>query len=138
EPELALRMATLSAAERFGLPDRGALTPGRRADLCVLSAGDGFEVARTFVLGAEVVDTGPAPAPVPPAGRPVRCRLPSAGELVPEVDGCARVIELVPGQVRTRAADLPVQAGTLPDLDRDLLPAAVCDAYRGSGTGVGV
>jgi adenine deaminase len=31
EPELALRMATLSAAERFGLSDRGALTPGRRA-----------------------------------------------------------------------------------------------------------
>ena len=138
EPELALRMATLSAAERFGLPDRGALTPGRRADLCVLAAGDGFEVARTFVLGAEVVDTGPAPGPVSPAERPVRCRLPSAGELVPEVDGCARVIELVPGQVRTRAADLPVHAGTLPDLDRDLLPAAVCDAYRGSGTGVGL
>jgi adenine deaminase len=36
KPELALRMATLSAAERFGLSDRGALTPGRRADFCVI------------------------------------------------------------------------------------------------------
>ncbi len=68
----------------------------------------------------------------------MRCRIPSAADLVPTVDGCARVIELVPGQVRTRAVDLPVRAGSLPDLGRDLLPAAVCDAYRGTGTGIGI
>lgn len=138
EPELALRMATLSAAERFGLADRGALAPGRRADLCVLSPGSAFAVARTFVCGMEVVDPGPKPAPIPPPARPMRCRTPSAADLVPAVDGCARMIEIVPGQVRTRAVDLPVRAGSLPDLDRDLLPAAVCDAYRGTGTGVGI
>ncbi len=138
EPELALRMATLSAAERFGLADRGALAPGRRADLCVLAPGDGFAVARTFVCGEEVVDRGPGPAPVPPPARPMRCRVPSAVELVPEIDGCARVIELVPGQIRTRAVDLAVHAGSLPDVGRDLLPAAVCDAYRGTGTGLGI
>jgi adenine deaminase len=48
------------------------------------------------------------------------------------------VIEIVPGQVRTRAVDLPVRAGSLPDIGRDLLPAAVCDAYRGTGTGLGI
>ncbi len=138
EPELALRMATLSAAERFGLADRGALAPGRRADLCVLAPGDVFAVARTFVCGAEVVDPGPEPAPVPTPARPMRCRIPSAADLVPAVDGCARVIEIVPGQVRTRAVDLPVRAGSLPDIGRDLLPAAVCDAYRGTGNGVGL
>ncbi len=36
EPELALRMATLSPAERFGLSDRGALTPGGK-QISVLS-----------------------------------------------------------------------------------------------------
>ena len=138
ELELALRMATLSAAERFGLADRGALAPGRRADLCVLAPGDVFAVARTFVCGAEVVDPGPEPTPVPTPARPMRCRIPSAADLIPAVDGCARVIELVPGQVRTRAIDLPVPAGSLPDVGRDLLPAAVCDAYRGAGTGVGI
>lgn len=138
EPELALRMATLSAAERFDLADRGALAPGRRADLCVLAPGDGFAIARTFVCGKEVVDQGPTPTPVPPPARPMRCRVPVAGELVPVVDGCSRVIELVPGQIRTRAVDIAVQAGSLPDTARDLLPAAVCDAYRGTGTGVGI
>jgi adenine deaminase len=138
EPELALRMATLSAAERFGLADRGALAPGRRADLCVLAPGDAFAVSRTFVCGAEVVDHGATPVPVPVPARPMRCRRPRAAELVPTVDGCARVIEIVPGQVRTRALDLPVRAGSLPDIGRDLLPAAVCDAYRGTGTGLGI
>lgn len=138
EPELALRMATLSAAERFGLADRGALAPGRRADFCVLAEGDRFAIARTFVCGEEVIDRGPAPAPVPPPPRPVRCRVPAAPDLVPAVDGCVRVIELVPGRIRTRAVDLAVQAGSLPDPGRDLLIAAVCDAYRGTGTGLGI
>jgi adenine deaminase len=138
ELELALRMATLSAAERFGLADRGALAPGRRADICVLAPGENFVIARTFVCGAEVVDTGPVPAPVPPPGRPMHCRVPAAADLVPAVEGWIRVIEIVPGQVRTRAVDLPVRASSLPDIARDLLVAAVCDAYRGTGTGVGV
>lgn len=138
EPELALRMATLSAAERFGLADRGALSPGRRADFCVLAPGDGLAVVRTFVGGAEIVDRGAAPTPVPPPSRSMRCRVPTASDLVPNVDGCARVIELVPGQIRTRAVDVTVRAGSLPDLGRDLLPAAVCDAYRGTGTGLGI
>jgi len=43
-PELALRMATLSAAERFGLHDRGALAPGRRADFCIVSDPEKFVV----------------------------------------------------------------------------------------------
>ncbi|HIH02933.1 MAG TPA: adenine deaminase, partial [Methanoregulaceae archaeon] len=120
ELELALRMATLSAAERFRLADRGALAPGRRADLCVLAPGDAFAIARIFVCGEEIVDPGPVPAPVPPPVRPMRCRVPAAGELVPAVDGCARVIELVPGQIRTRAVDVAVQAGSLPDPGRDL------------------
>ncbi|MEN6342232.1 MAG: adenine deaminase C-terminal domain-containing protein [Methanospirillum sp.] len=138
ELELALRMATLSAAERFGLVDRGALEPGRRADFCVLTEDDDFSIARTFVCGAEVVDPGPKPAPVPPPARRMECRLPAPGDLLPAVDGCTRVIELVPGQVRTRAVDLSVHPGSIPDIARDLLPAVVCDAYRGTGTGVGI
>lgn len=136
EPEVALRTATLSAAERFGLTDRGALTPGRRADFCVLVPGSGVEVSRTFVGGVEHGDPGPCPVPVPSPERPVRCRPPTPDDLRPRVGGCARVIEIVPGQVRTRAVE--VEVDTVPDTGRDLLVAAVCDAYRASGTGIGV
>ncbi|MCQ2356446.1 MAG: amidohydrolase family protein, partial [Methanocorpusculum sp.] len=34
---LALRMATLSAAECFGLTDRGVIAPDRVADFCILA-----------------------------------------------------------------------------------------------------
>ena len=39
-PITALRMATLNAAETFGLTDRGAIGPGRRADLVVTPSLD--------------------------------------------------------------------------------------------------
>lgn len=43
--ELAIRMATLSAAECFGLADRGLISPGRRADFCVLAKTDRFVIS---------------------------------------------------------------------------------------------
>ena len=64
EPELALRMATLSPAERFGLSDRGALTPGRRADFCIIDDLQQFIVKKVFVKGKEVHPSFPYPAPV--------------------------------------------------------------------------
>jgi len=54
EPVLALRMATLSAAERFGLTDRGALVPGRIADFCVLESDAEFRVHHTWKCGVRV------------------------------------------------------------------------------------
>ena len=63
KPELALRMATLSAAERFGLSDRGALTPGRRADFCVVDDPQSFRVKKVFVQGKEIADPVHVPAP---------------------------------------------------------------------------
>ena len=138
ELELALRMATLSAAERFHLEDRGALTPGRRADFCVLAPGEEFHVARTFVGGVEVVDRGTAPARVTGPMRPMRCQVPTAKELALRLEGKARVIELVPGQIQTRAVDIPLSDALLPDPSSDLLVGVVCDAYRGTGYGLGI
>ena len=58
-PVTALRMATLNAAEWFGLHDRGAVAPGRRADLIVFD-----DLAK---LMPEMVFAGG------PAGRRKRC-----------------------------------------------------------------
>ena len=53
-PELAIRMATLSPAERFGLSDRGALVPGRRADFCIVDDPHRFVITKVFRGGVEV------------------------------------------------------------------------------------
>jgi adenine deaminase len=136
EVEQALRMATLSAAGRFGLHDRGALAPGRLADFCVVDDPDRFKVIRTFKRGVEVVDAGYRP-PACPAS-PMHVRVPEPGEIWMTGRGEARVIEIVPGQITTRDLRCPVDAAGIPDLDRDILKAVVTDRYRATGSGVGL
>ena len=128
EPELALRMATLSAAERFGLSDRGALTPGRRADFCVVDDLHRFIVKKVFVGGKEVHPAHSVPRTSPPS--PFTCRVPSAGELRITGSGEARVIGLVPHQIITDSLRYPLTAQDIPDLHRDILKVVVCSRYR--------
>ncbi|WP_292410922.1 MULTISPECIES: adenine deaminase [unclassified Methanoculleus] len=134
--EQALRMATLSAAGRFGLSDRGALAPGRIADFCVVDDPDRFRVVRTFKRGVEVVDAGYRP-PVCPAA-PMHARVPGPRDIRITGRGEARVIGIVPGQIVTRDLRCPVDAAAVPDTDRDILKAVVTDRYRANGSGVGL
>ena len=102
EPELALRMATLSPADRFGLSDRGALSPGRRADFCVFDDPAEFNVRRVFRAGREIQKSAPTvtTAALPPSfhGRP-----PTDDEMKITGSGTARVIGLVPNQIVTES-----------------------------------
>jgi adenine deaminase len=134
--ELALRAATLTAAERFRLADRGAIAPGRRADFCVLADGDGFRVKETYILGRRYEDPGYREAACPKPQ--VTCRLPRPEDLAMNGKGTARVIGLVEGQIVTEALTLQVDTAGLPDLERDILKVTVCDRYRGEGAGVGL
>ncbi|NMA10842.1 MAG: adenine deaminase [Methanomicrobiales archaeon] len=136
EVEQALRMATLSAAGRFGLHDRGALAPGRLADFCVVDDPDRFRVLKTFKRGAEVIDAGYLPPACPAA--PMHVRVPEPGDIRITGRGEARVIGIVPGQITTRDMRCSVDAAGIPDIDRDILKAVVTDRYRGSGSGVGL
>lgn len=136
EPELALRMATLSAAERFGLSDRGALTPGRRADFCVVDGLHQFIIKRVFVLGKEVNPAYSVPLTSPPS--PFSCRIPSADEIRIRGSGEARVIGLVPHQIITESLRYTIVAQDIPDLHRDILKVVVCNRYRDKECAVGL
>lgn len=54
DPITAIQMASLNAAECYGLKDRGAIAPGLRADIVLLDNLDEFNVQRVFIKGEEV------------------------------------------------------------------------------------
>ncbi|MDD1705731.1 MAG: adenine deaminase [Methanoregulaceae archaeon] len=136
EEELAIRMATLSAAERFSLNDRGALSPGRIADFCILAPGKEFLVEKTFRRGALVVP-GP-PASCPPLGGRFCCEAPAVQDIAVAGKGSALVIGLVPHQIITRRIVCHIDPGDIPDTRKDILKAVVCSRYRKGRVGTGL
>jgi len=57
-PITAIQMASLNAAECYGLLDRGALAPGLRADIVLLDDLTDFHVYQVFIKGEEVSREG--------------------------------------------------------------------------------
>jgi adenine deaminase len=135
----AITMATLNPAEHYGLRDRGAVAPGRRADLFVTSdlqtlpvdlvVAGGRIVARD---GRRLRDSVAAPATLPDTFHvawPKDLRLPARGRR-------ARVIGIVEDQLVTTAhvEEVPVREGiAVADPDRDLLRLSVIERHRATG-----
>jgi adenine deaminase len=135
-PGLAIRMATLSAAERFGLFDRGALTPGKRADFCIIDDPDRFVVKQVFRSGREIS----AGSPTTPASLHslVRCIPPTVADIRISGTGTARLIGLVPHQILTESLHYDLAGDMIPDFDRDILKIVVCNRYGKNTRGVGL
>jgi adenine deaminase len=135
-PELAIRMATLSPAERFGLSDRGALVPGRLADFWIIDDPRSFAVKKVFRSGVEVTVTKPEGTAVPPES--LRCATPSARSIRITGSGTARVIGLISRQIITEPLEYSVDALAIPDMIRDILKVVVVNRYRPGPCGVGL
>ena len=58
DPIIAISMASLNAAECYGLHDRGAIAPGLRADITLLDNLKDFNASRVFIMGEEVAKDG--------------------------------------------------------------------------------
>ena len=128
ELELALRMATLSGAERFGLHDRGAISPGRLADFSILDTKAEFCVKRTFRRGKEAFDVPFTTTANAPANMQATVPGPEAFDL--NGNGLARVIGLIPGQIITKELHFEICGTELPDTGRDIIKAIVCSRYH--------
>ncbi len=150
DPIAAIRMATLNAAEHFRLHDRGAVVPGRQADMVVLrdlAAPLPETVYRKGVVVAREGEMIPSTS-----GRRTRS---SSAEVrntvlvnwsrldlrIPVQGRRMRVIGALPGQLVTDALVMEptVEAGcAVADTRRDLLKIAVIERHHGSGrTGLG-
>ena len=64
DPISAIQMASLNAAECFGLGDRGAIVPGLRADIVLIDNLKDFNVKKVFVAGLEAASEGSYGLPV--------------------------------------------------------------------------
>ncbi len=146
DPLVALQLASLNAAEHYGLRDRGALGPGRLADLFVFDDLRAPQPRLVFRHGRLVAREGallPYERPErPPAIRgsvnvprhTLLFRVPARGRRL-------RVIDVIPDQITTGVAivDARVVAGeVVADPARDVLKLAVIERHAGSGrVGIG-
>jgi adenine deaminase len=135
-PEDALVLATLNPATWHGLRHLGAVAPGYQADLLVLPDLESFVPEQVLKRGAPVGDIGRPEVP-DWVKHTVRVQHVGAGDFaLPAVDGAARAIGVVPGQIVTES--LLVEP-PFPDTERDIAKIAVVERHLGTGrVGVGL
>ena len=139
-PALAVyRAASLSAAEAFGLKDRGLIAPGKRADIAVVASLEGCH-ASLVLAGGVVVDDAAF------AGRattaPVARQSVKAPKVAPQDFRTAGnraqtpVIGILPGKIITPHLTYhipPVDGDKRPDVARDLMKIAVIERHGVNG-----
>jgi adenine deaminase len=141
DPIVAIRMATCNTANYFRLHDRGAIAPGRRADLIVFNDLRAPQPHLVLRGGAIVARDGAMLAAGEPHVRPLRSTMNIAWEKVDlsitAGPGPARVIGVIPDQLVTEPLleQPPVVDGmAVADPGRDLLKMAVIERHRSSGS----
>lgn len=149
DPVSAVRMATLNAAECYGLRDRGGIAPGRRADLVLVEDLKDFRVLSCWAKGDLVAEEGSMLRALPVRDAGDLC---SSVELAPLPDrpfsvrvpsGRARVIGLRAHSLITDCLQRSVKTG--PDGEVELadnpglLKIAVLERHHATGKrGVGL
>lgn len=138
-PLAAYRAASLSAAEAFGLKDRGLIAPGKRADIAVLGDLENCRVEMVFAGGILVDDAAFAAREII---APVARHSVKAPPVTPasfrtggnRVD--TPVIGIIEGKIITQhlTYDIaPVDGDKRPDVARDLMKIAVVERHGVNG-----
>ncbi len=139
DPVTAIQMATINTARYFGLRDVGAVAPGYRADLLVLSDLPAVRVDLVFAAGKMAARDGTylrPVAPAPPPGNSVRVAGNALDFTIPAGEGPARVIGVIPEQIVTndlRLEPTVADGQVVSDPGRDLLKIAVVERHKGTG-----
>ena len=138
-PLAAYRAASLSAAEAFGLKDRGLIAPGKRADIAVIDTLADCRVSMVFAAGVQVTAAAfAARQEIPPVARhsvkasPVEPHhFRTSGNRVD-----TPVIGILPGKIITEHLTYqiaPEDGDKRPDIARDLVKIAVIERHGVNG-----
>ena len=141
DPVIAIRMATLHAAEYFGLGHLGGIAPGRQADIVVFSDLADPVIEVVYHRGIKVAEGGRMVAEEKPLAdqAPVNTvNLASAclDFTVPAAGDMLRVMEIVPDQLFTKQRRMraTVRGGAVVSVpEQDLLKIVVVERHRGTG-----
>ena len=129
DPQVAYRVASMSASNVLGLHDRGLIAPGKRADIVLLDDLKTCKVAATFTKGKFF-----SPNEIPILDVPdeflhtVRCREVTADDfIVPKHGAETPVIGVRDGSIITDYLRMD------PDKEADVLPMAVLERHGRNG-----
>lgn len=150
-PLQAIQMATLNAAECYELHEKGAISPGFKADFLLLDDLDTIAISEVFTAGVSVAAngkfTGHSEVPSSPPDhlmQSVNIHDIKGDELSIKLEegNQVHVIELIPNQLVTKKKILPVKVENgefVPSPEEDLLKMAVIERHRQTGNiGLGV
>lgn len=144
-PLAALRTITLTPAEYFRLHDRGAVAPGKIADLVMMPNLESGRVEKVWKNGCLVAESGKMTAsldakiPAELPGNRKQIKTPHAEELrvkIPDDASKINIIETVPGQVFTKtavAAPRNENGFACADAANDTAKMTVVEKNRGTG-----
>ncbi|WP_435163891.1 adenine deaminase [Falsirhodobacter sp. 1013] len=139
-PPLAVyRAASLSAAEAFGLKDRGLIAPGLRADIAVIDSLEGCHASMVLSGGVAADDAAfAARDTVPPVARgSVRAPTVTAQSFRHRGNAAQTpVIGILPGKIITEHLTEtihPEDGDKRPDTARDLIRIAVVERHGRNG-----
>ena len=138
-PLTAYRMASLSAAEAFGLKDRGLIAPGKRADIVVVDSLESCRVEAVYTGGVRVGDAAFAAREVIPPVARNSVRAPRMEARHFRTGGNrveTPVIGIIPGKIITEhlTCEIAPQDGDKrPDIARDLVKIAVIERHGKNG-----
>jgi adenine deaminase len=141
DPVTAIQMATIHPASYYGLRDKGAIAPGRSADMIFFPDIADPVVDKVFCRGRLLAREGRL---LSSTQRPAAVETTSSMNLdirhidfsIPAESEQVRVIDIVPDQVITRQSIVPAKISdgkAVSDTGRDLLKIAVVERHRATG-----
>lgn len=140
-----IQMATLHAAQCFGLAYKGAIAPGYTADILVLNDIDTVDICDVYVSGKKIVENkvvGQINAPAVDEKLTASVlhslhldSLKAADFFIEPKGKRCRVIKTVKNQVLTEEwiTDIDFDKSNGVDTERDILKLAVIERHRGTG-----
>lgn len=151
KPITAIQLATLNAAECFGLKGKGAIAPGYDADFLLLDDLENVTIAETFVKGISVAKNGHCVeryknTTKPPARltNSVQMREATLEDLYIGIDNGqkANIISIIPNSIVTKHQVHAIEACNgqfQPSIKNDLLKMAVIERHNQKGNvGLGI